>query len=57
MSIHNIHFQDKIGTNPKLSLNICFLELLEEFPRDSKKPVRIGHGKQIIGVRVIKVLL
>ena len=30
----NIHFHDKIGKIPKISLNICFLELLEEFPRD-----------------------
>ena len=31
MSIHNIQFHDK-----KLSLNICFCELSEEFRRDSK---------------------
>ena len=36
MSTCNIHFHDKIGKIPKISLNICFLELLEEFPRDSK---------------------
>ena len=30
MSIHNIHFQDKI------LLNLCFLELSEEFSRYSK---------------------
>ena len=30
MSTHNIHFHDKI------SLNICFLELSEEFRWDSK---------------------
>ena len=30
MSTHNIRFHDKI------SLNICFLELEEEFRRDSK---------------------
>ena len=34
MSTHNIHFHDKIGKTPKISLNICFLELLEEFRRD-----------------------
>ena len=33
MSTHNIQF-DK---NKKISLNICFLELSEEFRRDSKK--------------------
>ena len=36
MSTHNIRFHDKIRKNPKLSLNICFLELSEEFSRDSK---------------------
>ena len=35
MSIHNIHFLDKENVH-KLYLNICFLELSEEFPRDSK---------------------
>ena len=34
MSTHNIQFQGKIR---KVPLNICFLELLEEFRRDSKK--------------------
>ena len=29
MKTHNIQFHDK-----KISLNICFLELWEEFPRD-----------------------
>ena len=33
MSTHNIQFHDK---NKKNSLNICFLELSEEFRRDSK---------------------
>ena len=52
MSIHNIHFHDKIENNIhllfsilspqkkkknkkklKISINICFLEHLEEFPR------------------------
>ena len=33
MSTHNIQFHDKIK---KISLNICFLELSEEFRRDSK---------------------
>ena len=31
MSTHNIQFHDK-----KISLNICFLDLGEEFHRDSK---------------------
>ena len=34
-STQNIHFNDKNDVN-KISLNICFLELLEEFPRESK---------------------
>ena len=53
MSTHNIQFHDKIR---KLPLNICFLELLEEFRRDSKQ-VQINHGKQAIGVRAIEVQL
>ena len=34
MSTYNIHLCDQIGNNPKISLNIGFLKLLEEFPRD-----------------------
>ena len=33
MSTHNIQFHDKIS---KISLNITFLELAEEFCRDTK---------------------
>ena len=36
MSTHNIHFHNRVGKLPKISLNICFLELSEEFSRDSK---------------------
>ena len=36
MSAYNIHYQDKIESFPKISLNIRFLELSEEFSRDSK---------------------
>ena len=36
MSTHNIHFHEKIENNSKISLNICFLELLEECHRDPK---------------------
>ena len=36
MSTHNIYFHDNIGKSPKISLNICFLEMSEKFPRDSK---------------------
>ena len=32
MSTHKVHFHDKI--RPKMQLNICFLELAEEFPWD-----------------------
>ena len=32
MSIHGIQCHDKIKTNPEISLNVCFLELSEEFP-------------------------
>ena len=54
MSTHNIQFHDKVR---KKSLNICFLELLEEFCRDWKKRVRIVHGKRAIRVRAIEVIL
>ena len=62
MSTHNIQFHYQ---KEKL-LNICFLELSEEFCRDSKKKkkkkkkkkrVRISHGKRAIGVRAIEVRL
>ena len=37
MSTNNIHFLDRIIKKvPKINLNICFLEQLEEFPRDSE---------------------
>ena len=41
MSTHNIHIHDKIGNNPKIPLNICFLELSEEFPRSSKRVIEV----------------
>ena len=34
MSTHNFRFLDKMGKNPKISLNTCFLELSEEFSGD-----------------------
>ena len=43
--------QTKINCN-----NICFLELAEDFPWESK-PSSNHQGKQAIGVRVIDVLL
>ena len=42
---------------PKISINICFLGLLREFRRESKKRVRLRHRKRAIDVRVIEVLL
>ena len=42
-SKNNIQFHDKIRKLSKISLNVCFLELSEEYPRDSKR-VRISHG-------------
>ena len=36
MSTHNIHFHDKIRKVPLKFQIFCFLELSEEFPRDSK---------------------
>ena len=54
MSTHNIQFHDKII---KFSLNICSLQLSEEFCRDSKRRIRISHGKRAIGFRAIEVRL
>ena len=53
MSTNNTQYHDKTRKN---SLNNCFLELSEEFRRDSKR-VQISHGKRAIGVRVIEVRL
>ena len=50
MSAHNIQFRDKIR---KISLNMCSLQLSEEF----QKRVRMSHGKRAIGVRAIEVQL
>ena len=36
MSTYNIHPHNKKEHFSKILLNICFLELLEDFPRDSK---------------------
>ena len=36
MRTQNIHFHDKIGKIPKISLNICFLELSDEISRGLK---------------------
>ena len=52
MSTHNIQFHDNVR---KFPLIFCFLELSEEFRRDSKKQVRINHGKCAIGVRAVEV--
>ena len=56
MGTHNIQFHDKIR---KKSLNICFLELLEEkrVTTGTEKRVRIIHGKGAIRVRAIEVIL
>ena len=34
MSTYDIHFHYKVWKTPKISLNICFLELAEEFLRE-----------------------
>ena len=57
MSTHNIHFHDKIEKQiPKYSLIFDFLCCRKNFLGDHKQ-VRISHGKRVIGVRVIEVLL
>ena len=53
MNTRNIQFHTKIR---KISLNICFLELSEEFRRIQKR-VRISLGKVAIGVRATEVRL
>ena len=56
MSTYNIHFHDKTGKNPKISLNICFFELSEKFPRNSKKEFELAMVNES-SVFVIKVFL
>ena len=53
MSTHTAYI---FMVNKNIFLNICFLELSEEFPRESKL-VRTSGGKRFIGVRIIVVLL
>ena len=48
MSTHNINFHDKIK---KKSLNMCLLELSEEFRRDSKTS---SDGKRAIGAELLR---
>ena len=56
MRTHNIHVHDKMGKIPELSRNICVLSCWKNF-LGTQKRVRISHGKRVIGVRVIEVLL
>ena len=57
MTTQSIHFHNEMRTkNPEISLNICFLELAEEFPRDSKR-IQISHGIRVIDVRGILYFL
>ena len=51
MSTHSIQKYDNFL---EISLNICFLELSEKFPRDKSK-FKLAIGKGAIGVQVIKV--
>ena len=58
ISTNNIHFHDQIRFFfSKISLNICFLELLEEFRMDSKNEFESATVDFPIGVRVIDALL
>ena len=57
MNTPNIHFHENIEKkNPKISLNICFLDISEKF-LGTQKRVRISHGKRAIGVRAIEIRL
>ena len=53
MNTHNLRFHDK---SKKISLNICFLGLSEEFVGTQNR-VRISDGKRAIYVRAIEVRL
>ena len=54
---HNIYFHNIIGKyNPKYPKMFVFLSYLRNF-LGIKKRVRISHGKRVIVVRVIEVLL
>ena len=58
MSADNIHFHGRIGNDPKISLNIWgfFFSCRGNF-LGTQKRVRVSHGKRIVDVRVIAVLL
>ena len=53
MNTHNLRLYDK---SKKISLNICFLGLSEEFVGTQKR-VRISDGKRAIYVRATEVRL
>ena len=55
--MNTLNFTFTIKRNfPKILITICFLELSKEF-LGIKKRIRISHGKRVIDVRVIEVLL
>ena len=58
MSTHNIYFIINSKKFPKISIDIYFLGLSREFPRDTKNEVELARVyKRAIGIRVIEVLL
>ena len=54
MSTHSTHFHGKIRKFPKIPLNISFLELLEEFPKNSEMSSNQPWFKRAIGFRSLK---
>ena len=46
MSTHNIYFMIKYETFSIISINICFLELTREFPRDLKNEFELAMVKE-----------
>ena len=56
MSTHNIHFHDKIGKLPNYPYIFVFSRCRKNF-LGTQKRVRINHGKRLVGVRVIEILL
>ena len=44
----------KRKTNPKISLNICFLELSDEFPRDSKTKFELAMVNESSGFESLR---
>ena len=56
MNTHKLHFHDKIGKIPNITLIIVFFCCRMNFLGTHTR-VGISNGKRVIGVRAIEVLL